>query len=96
MKQLGLTLAQLGPFADPTSVEAMATAAEARGYDALWVIDRLLDPVAPQARYPATPDGSLPPEQRIALDPLMKLAIAAAHTRRIRLGTNVLVAPRCW
>jgi probable F420-dependent oxidoreductase len=93
MNHLGLTLAQLGPFADPNSVETMAVAAETRGYGALWVIDRLLDPVAPRAQYPATPDGSLPEEQRIALDPLMTLAAAAAHTTRIRIGTNVLVAP---
>ena len=93
MNHLGLTLAQLGPFADPTSVETMAVAAEARGYGALWVIDRLLDPVSPRAQYPATADGSLPDEQRIALDPLITLATAAAHTSRIRIGTNVLVAP---
>jgi probable F420-dependent oxidoreductase len=93
MNHLGLTLAQLGPFADPTSVETMAVAAEARGYGALWVIDRLLDPVAPRAQYPATPDGSLPEEQRIALDPLITLATAAAHTSTIRIGTDVLVAP---
>ena len=36
MNHLGLTLAQLGPFADPTSVETMAVAAEARGYGSLW------------------------------------------------------------
>ena len=47
MNHLGLTLAQLGPFADPTSVETMAVAAEARGYGSLWVIDRLLDPCRP-------------------------------------------------
>jgi probable F420-dependent oxidoreductase len=93
MNHLGLTLAQLGPFADPTSVETMAVAAEARGYGSLWVIDRLLDPVSPRAQYPATVDGSLPNEQRIALDPLITLATAAAHTGRIRIGTNVLVAP---
>jgi alkanesulfonate monooxygenase SsuD/methylene tetrahydromethanopterin reductase-like flavin-dependent oxidoreductase (luciferase family) len=91
--QLGLTLAQLGPFADTASVTTMAREAEARGYSALWVIDRLLAPVEPRAPYPASDDGSLPPEQHIALDPLVTLATAAAHTTRIRIGTNVLVAP---
>jgi probable F420-dependent oxidoreductase len=91
--QLGLTLAQLGPFADAASVTTMAREAEARGYSALWVIDRLLAPVEPRAPYPASDDGSLPPEQHIALDPLVTLATAAAHTTRIRIGTNVLVAP---
>lgn len=93
MKHLGLSLAQLGPFADPASIEAMAAGAEARGYGSLWVIDRLLDPVAPRSDYPATPDGRIPAEQRIALDPLVTLAAAAAVTDDIRLGTNVLVAP---
>lgn len=93
MNQIGLSLAQLGPFADRSSIEAMATGAEQRGYDSLWVIDRLLDPVAPRSSYPGTPDGSLPPEQRIALDPLVTLAAAAAITTDIRLGTSVLVAP---
>lgn len=93
MHRIGLSLAQLGPFADLASIQAMATGAEARGYHSLWVIDRLLDPVAPRSSYPGTADGSLPPEQRIALDPLMTLAAAAAITDDIRLGTSVLVAP---
>ena len=46
-----------------------AREAEQRGYRALWALDRLLDPVAPLSRYPGTADGSLPPEQRVALDP---------------------------
>ena len=93
MHHIGLSLAQLGPFADLASIEAMATGAEARGYHSLWVIDRLLDPVAPRSPYPGTADGALPPEQRIALDPLMTLAAAASITTDIRLGTSVLVAP---
>lgn len=93
MHSIGLTLAQVGPFAGPEHITHMAREADARGFDALWVLDRLLDPVAPRSRYPGTPDGALPEEQRIALDPLLTLATAAAHTTRIRLGTNVLVAP---
>ncbi len=40
--RFGLALAQVGPFADPTSVTTMAEDAERRGYDALWVLGRLL------------------------------------------------------
>jgi probable F420-dependent oxidoreductase len=93
VERIGLSLAQLGPFADLASIEAMATGAEARGYHSLWVIDRLLDPVAPRSSYPGTADGAIPPEQRIVLDPLMTLAAAASMTTDIRLGTSVLVAP---
>lgn len=92
-RDLGLAFAQLGLFADPDRLRTMATGAEARGYAGLWVIDRLLDPIEPRTPYPASLDGSLPPEQKVALDPLVTLATAAALTTRIRLGTNVLVAP---
>jgi probable F420-dependent oxidoreductase len=91
--ELGLAFAQLGPFANPDSVQTMATEAELRGYSSLWVIDRLLDPVEPRTPYPATLDGSLPPEQKIALDPFVTLATAAAVTMTIRIGTNVIVVP---
>lgn len=90
---IGLALAQLGPFADPHHLARMARTAEARGYHGLWVLDRLLAPTAPRSPYPASPDGVLPAEHHQTLDPLLALATAAAHTSRIRLGTNVLVAP---
>lgn len=91
--ELGLAFAQLGRFANPDSVQTMAAEAEQRGYSSLWVIDRLLDPVEPRTPYPATLDGSLPPEQKIALDPFVTLATAAAVTTTIRIGTNVIVVP---
>ena len=48
-----------GPDAWNRSVE-LALLAESLGYDSLWVLDRLLYPVAPRLPYPASPDGSLP------------------------------------
>ena len=53
MNHLGLTLAQLGPFADPTSVETMAVAAES---------PRLRRPVG--HRPPPRPDGTPAPSTR--------------------------------
>lgn len=91
--RIGIGAPQLGPFADPALTAATARRAEAAGFDSLWVIDRLLIPVEPRSPYPATPDGSLPEVQRVALDPLVTLTVAAAATSTIRLGTDVLVAP---
>lgn len=91
--RVGLGLAQCGAFADPAVVLRMASAAEALGYSSLWAMDRLLTPAEPRTAYPASLDGRLPDEQRVVLDPIVALTLAATATSRIRLGTSVLVAP---
>jgi probable F420-dependent oxidoreductase len=91
--KIGIQLAQAGRQAEPAAVRASARAAEALGYDSVWVMDRLLAPVAPRVPYPASADGALPSEQATVLDPLTTLAYVAACTDRVRLGTSVLVSP---
>ena len=91
--RIGLTVPQLGQLANPTTIKAVAVGAEAAGFRSLWAIDRLMAPVHPRSAYPGTSDGALPSEQHTVLDPLGVLGLAAAVTERVRLGTNVLVAP---
>jgi probable F420-dependent oxidoreductase len=91
--QLGFTLPQCGDAATPDNLRGVALEAEALGYDSLWVLDRLLYPVAPRAPYPATADGSLPRMAQRVLDPLTTLTFVAACTHRIALGTSVLILP---
>ena len=90
--RLGFALPQVGAFAGPEAVTAIAQRAEALGYDSLWVLDRLLWPVKPQVPYPLG-DGSLPEQYKRALDPVETLTFAAALTRKIALGTSVLNLP---
>jgi probable F420-dependent oxidoreductase len=68
----------------------MAQMAESEGLDSLWVFERLLWPTHPQTPYPATPDGSLPEEYQIMMDPLETLTFVAANTNKISLGTSVI------
>lgn len=91
--QLGFTLPQCGDEATPDNVRAVALEAEALGYDSLWVLDRLLYPVAPRVPYPAARDGAMPHLFQRVLDPLVALTFAAACTRRIAVGTSVLILP---
>jgi probable F420-dependent oxidoreductase len=91
--RLGFGLPQLGPLAGADALVAVARRAEQLGYASLWVIDRLLHPVAPRAPYPAAADGKLPDASKTVFDPLATLAFIAAHTRRTALGTSVLVLP---
>jgi probable F420-dependent oxidoreductase len=91
--KLGCVLPTLGPLGGPDSLTRVAQGAEALGYDSLWAADRLLFPLAPRTPYPATADGSLPDYFKRCLDPVEALTFAAAHTRRITLGTSVLEIP---
>ena len=79
---LGLYLRNMGPQSDRATILAAARAAEAAGIDDLWVADHIAIP----------PDNAEGSGGRY-LDPLATLAFVAAATRRIGLGTGVLVLP---
>jgi probable F420-dependent oxidoreductase len=88
--KIGVSLPQAGQQATRGNVIQMAKNAESEGFDSLWVFDRLLWPINPQTPYPGTPDGSLPIEYQIMLDPLETLTYVAANTNKIALGTSVI------
>lgn len=88
--KVGLVLPQAGQQATRENVIQMAKNAESEGFDSLWVFERLLWPINPQTPYVATPDGSLPMEYQIMLDPLETLTYVAANTNKIALGTSVI------
>jgi probable F420-dependent oxidoreductase len=92
MMRFGFALPQVGSAVGPETLVAVAKRAEDLGFDSLWVLDRILWPVSPRAPYPIG-DGSLPVKYKSVLDPLETLTFAAAHTRRIALGTSVLNLP---
>jgi len=91
--KVGISLPQLGPQASPESLIKVARRAEELGYDSLWVLERLLWPLAPKEPYPAAPDGKLPETYQSVLDPIETLTFVAAHTSKAQLGTSVLVLP---
>jgi probable F420-dependent oxidoreductase len=87
---VGIILPQSGQQATKENVVRMAQQAEKEGFDSLWVFERLLWPINPQTPYPVTPDGSLPVQYQIMLDPLETLTYVAANTNKIALGTSVI------
>jgi probable F420-dependent oxidoreductase len=91
--RLGYGLPHIGPLTGPDALVRAAQRAEALEYHSVWALDRLLYPLAPRTPYPVTPDGSLPEYFKVAMDPVEALAFAAAHTRRVTLGTSVLNMP---
>lgn len=65
----------------PQAAVDVAAAAEALGFDSVWVGERVF--------YP----GKAPPEAPIDFEPLTVLSYVAARTTRIRLGTSTLILP---
>jgi probable F420-dependent oxidoreductase len=93
---------QLGVFSFNTEyalrLDHLARAAEARGFESLWVPEHTHIPVPgqgepadPQTGMPLAGNGKffLPEEYRHMSDPFTTLAAAAAVTTRLRLGTCV-------
>lgn len=91
--KVGISLPQLGPLASPENLIKVACRAEDLGYDSVWVLERLLWPLAPKEPYPAAPDGQLPEAYQSVLDPIETLTFVGAHTTKVQLGTSVLVLP---
>jgi probable F420-dependent oxidoreductase len=88
--KVGIILPQAGRTANKENVIRTARLAEDEGFDSLWVFERLLWPISPQTQYPATPDGRLPEEYQIMLDPLQTLSFVSATTSKILVGTCII------
>ncbi|MFO0690268.1 MAG: TIGR03619 family F420-dependent LLM class oxidoreductase [Myxococcota bacterium] len=91
--ELGVILPNSGAFADPQAILAVAEAAEALGYDALWTADHLVLPIETQTNYPYVRGAKIRLDPKHAFfEPLIALAAVATKTTRIRLGISVYLA----
>jgi probable F420-dependent oxidoreductase len=65
----------------------LAIALEERGFESLWVAEHSHIPVP--RRTPAPGGGELPKRYYDVMDPFVTLSVAAAVTKRLKLGTGV-------
>ena len=79
--QLGIHLPHAGEQATPERIRRAAMQAEDLGLDDVWVSEHI---IVPRATFPRSP---------LFYDPVLSLTWAAAVTKRVRLGTSVLVLP---
>ncbi len=92
--EFSISLQNRGVLAQPGNLLALAERAETLGYDALWVTDHIVIPFQIASRYPYSPTGEFIIDATgDYLEPLTSLAFLAGRTRRIRVGTSVLVVP---
>jgi probable F420-dependent oxidoreductase len=91
---IGCTLPTSGAAADTSALAGLAQFAESVGFDSIWLSDHVVVPERIASSYPYSPDGQFPTAAgQPYLEPLAALAYLAAATRRIRLGTHVLILP---
>ncbi|HEX3860349.1 MAG TPA: TIGR03619 family F420-dependent LLM class oxidoreductase [Stellaceae bacterium] len=79
--QLGIHLPHAGSLASPDLIRGHALRAEDMGLSDVWVSEHI---IVPRAQFPRSP---------LFYDPVLTLTWVAAVTRRVRLGTSVLVLP---
>lgn len=84
------------PIASPDFLGPFARSVEELGFDSLFLVDHIVFPEEVETPYPYVSDGRYPwhNEEMQLPEPLSVLAFVAAVTRRIRLGTGVLVLPQ--
>src|SRR3989442_6693357 len=85
--KFGLHSVNLHNCGYPDAAARLARAAEAAGFESLWVADHVVLPDPPVAGRPMAPDMRL-------LEPIVALAFLAAHTKRIRLATGAAILPQ--
>lgn len=92
--RFGFSLQGRGTLADRETITTLAGRAEHLGYDSIWVTDRLLIPVQSRSTYPYSESGAFPlgPDEPW-LEPLTAVTYLATITKRIAVGTSVLVIP---
>jgi len=85
--KFGLHSVNLHNCGYPDTAARLGRAAEAAGFESLWVADHVVLPDPPVPGRPMAPDMRL-------LDPIVALTFLAAHTSRILLATGVIILPQ--
>jgi probable F420-dependent oxidoreductase len=92
--RIGAKLPNNGPLPLKRGIPELARALEQAGVDSIWVSDHIVLPRTMDSPYPFAADGRATwPSDVPYFEPLIALALAAAATERVRLGTAVLVLP---
>lgn len=93
-RRFGLDVGIYGPLATPEIVLALAERAEALDFESIWLADHVVFPAAFASPYPYSVSGAFPTENaEPLLEPMATMGVLAGMTRRVKLGTAVLVMP---
>ena len=85
--KFGLFGINMGPLSDPDACVEVAQAAEAAGFESIWAGEHVVLP------DPQVAPSPLPPTYPMA-DPNIVFAFLAAQTKRVRMGTGIIILPQ--
>ena len=80
--KLGVWIPNCRHLATPDVMRGTAVRAEELGYDSVWVSDHVIVPHANVVNF-----------GQAVFDPFVTLSVIAGATRRVQLGTTVLIVP---
>src|SRR5262245_17903766 len=87
---------RVGAFYFPTdygiNMAELARALEDRGFDSLYVPEHTHIPLSRKSPFPG--GGELPKRYSHTHDPFVALSFAAAATKRLKVGTGILLVPQ--
>lgn len=79
----------------PDVIARVARAADEAGFESLWAHEHIAFPARTASINPHTPDGNYPFDFGLPVpSPLHLLAFIAAQTRRVKLGTDIIILPQ--
>lgn len=92
--KIGIQPANSGPNASSAHLTEIAELADELGFDSLLITDHVVLPVEYRSLYPYHPSGRMAAAADDPFfEPLSTIGFLAGRTRRIRLGTSVLIGP---
>ncbi len=93
-RSFGLDVGTYGRLATPDAILKLAHLAESLDFDSIWLADHVVFPVAVRSPYPYSATGAFPADlSEPLMEPIATLGVLAGATRKVKLGTAVLVMP---
>jgi probable F420-dependent oxidoreductase len=93
--QFGLDVGIYGRLATREHILELAELAETAGLESVWVADHVIFPVTVASPYPYSTSGAFPVDmtQEPLLEPIATMGVLVGATRRVKIGTAVLIMP---
>jgi probable F420-dependent oxidoreductase len=92
--QFGLDVGTYGKLAQPDIILDLARYAETTGFESIWLPDHVAFPTKFASKYPYNVTGSFPaPLSDPLLEPIATMGVLVGATKRVNIGTAVLIVP---